>query len=65
MPTRDNGTVRLGITVAQKLRRKMKITRMTSTIVKPSVHCTSVKLALIDSERSLTMDNLIEGGMPA
>jgi hypothetical protein len=65
VPTSDNGTVRLGITVAQKLRRKMKMTKITSTIVKPSVRCTSLKLALIDKERSLTIDRLTEGGMPA
>src|SRR5207302_8295810 len=61
----DSGTVKLAITVAQKLRRKIKMTRITSTIVKPSVRCTSVKLALIDNERSLTMLNSIDGGMPA
>ena len=55
----------LGIIVAQKLRRKTKITITTRTIVKHSVSFTSLKLALIDSERSLTMVSLIEGGMPA
>src|ERR1043165_10311022 len=53
------------MTVAQKLRRKIKMTRITSTIVNPKVRWTSLKLALIDNERSLTMLNSIEGGMPA
>ena len=33
--------------------------------MKPSVSFTSTKLALIDSERSLTTITLTEGGMPA
>jgi len=65
VPTSDSRTVRLGITVAQKLRKNRKITRITRPIVNHSVSCTSEKLALIDSERSLTVISLIEGGMPA
>jgi len=55
----------LGIIVAQKLRRKMTVTSTTSTIVNISVRCTSVKLALIEIERSLTIVSLTEGGIPA
>src|SRR6266567_1214543 len=65
VPTSDRGTVTLGIIVAQKLRRKAKITSTTSTTVKHSVSFTSAKLALIDNERSLTIVNLTEGGIPA
>ena len=55
----------LGMTVAQKLRRKTKITMTTRMIVKHRVSCTSLKLALIEIERSLTIVRCTEGGMPA
>ena len=41
VPTSDSGTVTLGMTVAQKFRRKTKITITTSAIVSISVNCTS------------------------
>ena len=65
MPISDNGTVTAGIIVAQKLRRNAKITSTTSTTVKHKVSFTSVKLALIDNERSLTTMSFTDGGMPA
>ena len=65
VPISESGTVNAGITVAHSSRRKMKMTMMTSTIVPIRVIFTSVKLSRMDLERSITVDSLIEGGMPA
>ena len=43
----DSGTVIAGMTVAQKLRRKMKITMTTRPTVSTKVNCTSVTDALM------------------
>jgi hypothetical protein len=51
--TIDAGTARLGMIVAETLRRKMKITMITSPIVSTSVNFTSCTDSRIDSERSL------------
>src|SRR5215468_7189653 len=53
------------MTVAQKLRRKMKITNTTSTMVIRSVICTSSTAARIVSVRSLMILILMAGGIVA
>ncbi len=45
VPTSDNGTAIAGITVAQSLRRKRKMTPTTSAIVSINVNCMSATLA--------------------
>src|SRR3989454_8372167 len=52
VPTSEKGSARLGMIVADRLRRKRKITRTTSANVSESVNCTSASEARIDSERS-------------
>ncbi len=52
VPTIDMGRARLGITVAETLRRKRKITITTSATVRVSVNFTSFTEFRIDSERS-------------
>ncbi len=58
----DSGTARLGITVAQIVRRKTKITMTTSPIVSIIVNCTSCTAARTTSERSDTISTFTEGG---
>src|SRR5438046_10617824 len=41
VPTSENGSARLGMIVADRLRRKRKMTRTTSANVRESVNCTS------------------------
>ena len=65
MPTSASGTVTAGITVAQTLRRKMKITITTSAIDSSSVNCTSATEARMVSVRSLTAATLTAGGIEA
>ena len=48
----DNGTARLGMIVAERLRRNRKITITTSTTVSFSVNFTSFTDARMDWERS-------------
>ena len=48
VPTTLIGSARLGITVAETLRRKKKITSTTRPKVSSSVHCTSLTESLID-----------------
>ena len=55
----------LGMIVAQKLRRKMKITITTSTMVIMSVICTSSTAARMVMVRSLMVLMLIAGGIAA
>ena len=55
----------VGITVAQKLRRKMKITITTSAMVSSSVNCTSSTAARMVWVRSLMTSILIAGGIAA
>src|SRR3954469_8216062 len=61
----DSGTVTAGMTVAQKLRRKMKITMTTSATVRISVNCTSETEARIVSVRSAMTETLMAGGIDA
>ena len=58
----DSGSATLGITVAHSVRRKTKMTRITSPIVSIIVNCTSCTAARITSERSATRSTWIEGG---
>ncbi len=52
VPTIDMGRARLGIRVAETLRRKRKITSTTSTIASSRVNCTSWTEARMETERS-------------
>ena len=63
MPTIDIGSARLGITVAERLRRNRKITSTTSAIVSSSVNFTSSTEARIDSERSNITSSFTDAGI--
>src|SRR3990170_991131 len=52
VPTTDIGTARLGISVAERLRRKRKITRTTRQIARNRVNCTSFTESRIDTDRA-------------
>src|SRR5579884_4420113 len=54
VPTRDNGTDRLGITVADGLRRNTKITATTSTTASNNSNSTSATEARIVTVRSVS-----------
>ena len=58
----DSGSARLGITVAERLRRKRKMTRTTRQRVISSVTRTSFTESLIDSERSYRVWMRTEAG---
>ena len=62
VPTMDIGSARLGMAVAEKLRRKRKITRTTRTRAASMVTLTSFTDARIDSERSKRTCRRTEGG---
>src|SRR5512140_423245 len=62
VPTIDIGRARLGIRVAVTFRRKMKITRTTRMTVRTSVNFTSSTDSRIDSERSMRISMLTDGG---
>src|SRR5262249_6439159 len=62
VPTSETGTARAGMMVADTLRRKRKITMMTSAMAMPRVSCTSTTAARIDNERSNNGSILIDGG---
>ena len=55
----------VGITVAQKLRRKTKMTMTTSAMVRSSVNCTSSTAARMVVVRSLMTSILTAGGIAA
>ena len=62
VPTSDSGTVRLGIRVADGLRRNRKITTTTSTTASPSSNSTSATDARIVVVRSVTtLTSIAEG----
>ena len=65
MPISDSGTVTAGITVAQKLRRNMKITITTSPTVSINVNCTSLIEARMVSVRSEMIWTLTAAGIEA
>ena len=52
VPTMDIGRARLGMTVAETLRRKRKITSTTSAIASSKVNLTSWTEARMETERS-------------
>ena len=52
VPMMENGSARLGMTVAQTFRRNTKMTMMTSASVSSMVNCTSRYDSRIVSERS-------------
>src|SRR5262249_12633184 len=58
----DMGSARLGMTVAETLRRKTKITRTTSTSAITIVTFTSRTDSRTDSERSNSVSTCTEGG---
>ncbi len=64
-PSSDSGTVTLGMTVAQKLRRNTKMTPTTRAMVSSSVTSTSSTEARIVCVRSLRMSTWMAGGMAA
>ena len=53
VPTMDRGTATLGITVAERLRRKRKMTRTTKPTVSINSNCTSLTEARIVVVRSV------------
>ena len=55
VPIIESGRARLGITVAEILRRNKKMTRITRAIVSSKVNLTSATESLIDSVRSKSM----------
>ena len=65
VPTSDSGTAMLGITVAESVRRKMKITATTSAIQIISSNSTSLTDARTVNVRSVTMETSMPDGMVA
>ncbi len=63
VPTTDRGRARLGITVAETLRRKRKMTRTTRQRVSSRVNCTSLTDAWMGSALSNRMLRLAEAGI--
>ena len=55
VPTIENGRARLGMIVADRLRRNRKMTRTTRKTVRISVSLTSCTDSRIETERSLRM----------
>ena len=52
VPTMDSGTARLGMMVADTLRRNRKITMTTSATVRSRVNCTSCTDSRMATDRS-------------
>ncbi len=52
VPTIDIGSARLGMTVAETLRRNRKITSTTSAMARSRVNCTSWTESRIETDRS-------------
>ena len=52
VPTMDMGKARLGMIVADTLRRKRKMTMTTRAMASIRVNCTSLTESRIDTERS-------------
>src|SRR4030042_1371198 len=63
VPMMDIGSVKLGMIVADKFRRKRKITRTTKHVVRNRVNLTSFTESQIDRERSCRMSKFIEPGI--
>ena len=62
VPTIESGTATLGMTVAERLRRKRKITITTRATVSMSSYCTSLTDARIVVVRSVNTFTWIEAG---
>ena len=62
VPMIESGSARLGMTVAERLRRKRKMTRITRAIVSSRVNLTSVTDSRIVSVRSKRMFSSTEPG---
>ncbi len=65
VPTNDSGTDKLGITVAETLRRNRKITSTTSTTAKASSNSTSATEARIVLVRSVSTSTSTAAGKAA
>src|SRR5437899_1436049 len=65
VPTIDIGRAMLGMAVADKLRRKRKMTRMTSTSARNSVNFTSSTEDRIETDRSYNVSTFTDGGITA
>ena len=63
VPTIENGSARLGMIVAEKLRRNRKITITTSPSVSTIVNSTSVYDSRMVSDRSYRISMFTEGGI--
>ena len=63
VPAIESGSARLGITVAERFRRKRKITRTTSASVRRRVNWTSSTESRIDWERSKRTSSRAEAGI--
>ena len=62
VPMMESGSASAGMNVARQVRRKARITRITSTAVRIRVICTSCTDSRIDTERSLKTLSLMVGG---
>ena len=65
VPMRDIGSARLGMSVADRFRKKMKMTMMTRHTARKSVRSTSVTDWRMDSDRSLATFSCTAAGMEA
>ena len=65
VPMMENGSARLGITVAETLRRNRKITITTRPSVSSMVNCTSLYDSRMVSERSYKISMFTEAGISA
>ena len=63
VPMIDIGSAKLGMIVADQLRRNRKMTPTTSTSVSSSVNVTSSTEALIVADRSYNVDTVTAGGI--
>ena len=63
MPTIDIGTARLGMTVAERFRRKRKMTSTTRKIASSSVNLTSFTDSRMEMDRSYSIVRCMAGGM--
>src|SRR4030081_2753866 len=65
VPTIDMGRARLGIAVADRFRKKRKITRITRTNARNKVNFTSSTEERIETERSYRVSMDTDGGITA
>src|SRR5271156_5367605 len=65
VPMMDIGNAKLGINVAERLRRNRKITRITSAMARNSVNFTSATELRMDSDASYSVAISMDGGMIA